>query len=311
MRDPWAALRTTGTWEDHATYSLGGIDKPLAYGTTLTAPAAGVLHTSGRPRAGDEFQCGWVGSAGRRSILILDRPLERVRPSSGARMLGWYVESGDPMVALVFQHQSRFGEHGRHFDEGDPYPIGWSGASANFADWGGDVHLHWHGLTARGERVNPLAYIGAASSGAGGSIIDPKEADVATHKTFQCQQDFKIRTKWQRFPWRTTPDRQENLAQGTGGPGLYDVLLNFYVKDFPATSQIEGRLVVVNAKSGAASAGYAFTIDGSVSGQVRAAIPARVNVPAGSLLVLELRTLKGLEPTLDLWGADIANLVVS
>ena len=173
MHDPWAGLRTTGTWADHASYSLGGIDKPLGYGTELVAPAAGVLHTSGRPRDGAEFQCGWVGSAGRRSILMLDHPIERVADTSDAEMLGWYVESDDPMVAIVFQHQSRFGVHGHHYDEGDD-GLGWSGASANFNDWGGDVHLHWHGLTASGERVNPLAYIGAAPAG-----IDIKETDMA------------------------------------------------------------------------------------------------------------------------------------
>jgi hypothetical protein len=93
-------------------------------------------------------------------------------------MLGYYRESGDPMVALAFQHQSAFGVHGYHYVENDALnPLGWSGASANGQDWGGEVHLHWHGLTAAGQRVNPLAYLQSASAGGGGTTPIPDEEE--------------------------------------------------------------------------------------------------------------------------------------
>lgn len=63
------------------------------------------------------------------------------------------------MVAVVLQHQSRFGDSGWHA-EGDD--IGWSGASANGSDWGGDVHLHWHGLDANGNRLRIESFLPAA-----------------------------------------------------------------------------------------------------------------------------------------------------
>ncbi|PPH51191.1 hypothetical protein [Rathayibacter sp. AY1E1] len=142
--NPFARWRITGTWAAHMSYSAGGEDYPLPYGTVLPAPASGTLHTSGRPGSGFEFQCGQVGSAGRRSILMLDRPIRDV-------------------VAVVFQHQSAFG-YERHYDEGAT--CGWSGASANGRDWGGDVHLHIHCLTASGQRRRFTDYFGSiASSG--------------------------------------------------------------------------------------------------------------------------------------------------
>ncbi|TFD09829.1 hypothetical protein E3T26_14470 [Cryobacterium sp. TMT1-21] len=106
-------------------YSEGGTDYPLDYGTPLPAPGAGRLVVNG-----------WVGTAGRRSTLWLDEP------------------SG-PMVAVVFQHQSRFGVAG-HYDEGQT--LGWSGASASGRDYGGQVHLHIHGLNAGGKRVDFTLY---------------------------------------------------------------------------------------------------------------------------------------------------------
>jgi len=167
------------------------------------------------------------------------------------------------------------------------------------------------GAIFEGMTIDPAprirAALAAAPAGGRPSTL-VKEADVAKHRIFQSPQDFIVRPQWQRFPWRVTPDRQENLAQGTGGAGLYDILLNLYLKKFGATAQIEGRLVIENARTKKTSNGYLFTVDGSPTGEVRVAIPARVNVPSGSLLYLELHTLRGPEPTLDLWGADIANL---
>lgn len=157
--NPFAGWRITGTWEDHASYSAGGEDYPLPYGTPLPMPAAGVLYTEGRPRSGEEFQCGTVGTAGRRQILMLDQPL------------------GD-VVAVVFQHLSVFGGRGRHYEEGENG--GRSGASAVvngvLRDYGGDVHLHVHCLTASGKRRKFTDYFGSTATAGGGAIPIPKPA---------------------------------------------------------------------------------------------------------------------------------------
>lgn len=146
--NPWSSYSITGTWADHLSYSLGGIDYPLPYGTGIRAPAAGTLHTSGGT---GEYEAGWVGSAGRRSILYLDADAPRVNPT---------METGEgtgDMHAIVFQHQSEFGTDGQHYAKG--VVCGVSGASANGSDYGGDVHLHVHGLTAGGDRVDFLNFI--------------------------------------------------------------------------------------------------------------------------------------------------------
>lgn len=149
VSNPYAGYPVTGSWYDHASYSAGGIDYPLAYGTALPAPAAGTLRTSG---GSGEWEAGSVGSAGRRSILELDTPAPRRIPAESTP-----PEGGGDMVAIVFQHQSAFGT-ARHYTEGET--LGWSGASANGADYGGDVHLHIHGLNASGQRVDFTKFIG-------------------------------------------------------------------------------------------------------------------------------------------------------
>ena len=157
----------------------------------------------------------------------------------------------------------------------------------------------------KAELINKANYYRAFPSGpagGGGTIIE--ETEVATRKTFQNPVDFYVRPSWQRFPWQNTP-REENIAIGTG-VGLYEILLNFYLTEFPVGSQIEGRISLQNAASGKESKGYLFTIDGNTSGKVSAAIPVRVDVPSGSRVFLELRTSAGADPRLDLWGADIA-----
>lgn len=144
--NPWSGYRMSGTWQDHMSYSLGGEDYPLAYGTGLKAPASGTLRTSGGT---GEKQAGWIGSAGRRSILDLDTPIGE-------------------MASIVFQHQSEFGTHGKHYNEGEI--VGKSGASANGKDWGGDVHLHVHGLTKDGRRVPFTQYIGGSQPAGSSSL---------------------------------------------------------------------------------------------------------------------------------------------
>lgn len=164
--NPFADWRISGTWTDHVGtpagtgYSAGGEDHPLPFGTFLPAPAAGTLHTEGRPGNGFEFICGWVGSAGRRSILMLDTPIRDV-------------------VAVVYQHQSAFGTHKKHYAEG--VAVGRSGASANGDEWGGDAHLHTHCLTAAGQRRKFTNYFASSSSTSGGTshLITVREDDTA------------------------------------------------------------------------------------------------------------------------------------
>lgn len=145
LYNPWKNVPITGSWLNHMSYSAGGIDYPLAYGTAIKAPANGTLHISG---GSGEYAAGQVGSAGRRSILYLDKRFPR-KKARGPR------EAAGPMVAIVFQHQSKFGR-AKHYNRGDI--IGYSGASANGSDYGGDVHLHIHGLDRSGARVNFLNY---------------------------------------------------------------------------------------------------------------------------------------------------------
>lgn len=151
MHNPFGKWPVTGTWAAHMSYSLGGEDYPTPYGYEFEAPASGILRTSG---GSGEWKAGWVGTAGRRSILSLDTPVR-------------------DLVAVVFQHQSRFGREG-HYDEGDP-GCGWTGASAGGVDWGGAVHMHWHGLNAQGQRLRMSAYTGTATAGGGAKPIEEDE----------------------------------------------------------------------------------------------------------------------------------------
>lgn len=149
--NPWSGYSISGTWADHMSYSLGGIDYPLPYGTNVKAPADGVLQSRNTGGLSDT-DTGWVGSAGRRSILRLDAPFPRV----AGRALETGENPGD-MVAIVFQHQSKMGTDGARFLKGQT--LGVSGASADGKDYGGDVHLHVHGLNASGQRVDLLNFI--------------------------------------------------------------------------------------------------------------------------------------------------------
>ena len=165
MYNPFSGYRITGTWANHMSYSLGGIDYPLGYGTPLRAPASGTLRISGGT---GERAAGLIGSAGRRSILTLDKPI-----------LG--------LVAIVFQHQSAFGTP-KHYDEGEI--LGWSGASTVVGgvvrEYGGDIHLHTHGLHADGHRVDWLGYIHLSPSASpAGNGMTPSEEDMAEEASVQ------------------------------------------------------------------------------------------------------------------------------
>jgi hypothetical protein len=150
--NPWSGYRVTGTWEAHRSYSYGGTDWPLGYGTALRAPATGTL-----------TDYGWVGSAGRRAGLVFDQPVKRVTPASKTPMYGSstpYYEHDCDMVTFIFQHAKSYQPNGRYLEGAI---IGHSGASANGKEWGGDAHLHGHGLCIHGARVDFMKFIGAAA----------------------------------------------------------------------------------------------------------------------------------------------------
>ena len=142
LYNPWADIAPSGSWFDHASYSAGGIDYPLRL-DPLPAVGSGRLETSG---GSGEFLAGNVGSAGIRSVLYLDVPATRKLPGEGEP-----PEGDGPMVAVVYQHQSEQSAPG-HYDKGEI--IGVSGNTGNNV-W----HLHIHGLTASGDRVDFLKYV--------------------------------------------------------------------------------------------------------------------------------------------------------
>ena len=147
--NPFDNSTITGDWVDHASYSLGGEDYPLNYNTELPAPASGTWRTTGGT---GELKAGWVGSAGRRGILELDKPL------------------GD-MFAIVFQHLATFGNEGW---KAERQTLALSGASANGKDYGGDTHLHIHGLNNKGQRVPYTQYIRETSTAIRRANMEPR-----------------------------------------------------------------------------------------------------------------------------------------
>jgi hypothetical protein len=161
--NPWGNMRTghLDDWESHASYSAGGDDWGLAYGTDILAPAAGILRSANQ--GSGEFQTGGspqVGSAGRRSHLVLDSAFPRIVAKSATLMNGASYEADGPITHIVFQHQSAMGVDGAHFNKGDV--IGQSGASADGSDYGGDTHLHVHGLQSSGARVDFIKFVPGA-----------------------------------------------------------------------------------------------------------------------------------------------------
>jgi len=199
--NPFARWPITGTWEDHASYSAGGTDYPLPIGTDLPAPAAGTLRTSG---GSGEFAAGYIGSAGRRSILMLDTPIERVLARKTSPN-----EGEGPMVAIVFQHQSIMGV-AKHYVEGED--LGDSGDSDGTSD-GGDDHLHIHGLNANGQRLRFESFIttGSATAGLGSTtILTTGDSDMP-----------KIHTREDnKRSYFITPQRIMHIADAKEFPGL-------------------------------------------------------------------------------------------
>lgn len=148
--NPWASVNSVWGWEDHvADTGRGGKDYSLAWGTGIKAPAAGTLHTTG---GSGEYTTGIVGSAGKRSILYLDSPVARVTATGSG-------EAAGPLAAIVFQHQSSFGNNLQHYNMGEV--CGYSGDSGGnpYSEHGAQTHLHVHGLDSAGARVDLLKFI--------------------------------------------------------------------------------------------------------------------------------------------------------
>ncbi|MCD5344957.1 hypothetical protein PX701_09555 [Agromyces sp. H3Y2-19a] len=176
-----------------------------------------------------------------------------------------------------------------------------------------DHHAGWITLDDYNDQNTEATYLGWSWRNGGNTCPFRDEstpvADVTKFRRFQSDGQFAVRTAFQRFPYVTNP-RQENLAAGTGGLGLYSLTLNLSLDDFPADAQIEGMLVL-EPTAGDTSTGYRFTVDGSPTGSVEAAIRANVLVESNASLYLELRQSAGQRnPLLTFWGADVANLPV-
>lgn len=202
--------------------------------------------------------------------------------------------------AAVFWVQNARVQQGQHIGT-----MGRTGGPWGAAGW--FVHCHQEYHLANGAAVDPLKYMGSTPAG-GGTFKPIGGHDVAKYSRKQLATALTVRNQWQRWPNSLSP-RVEDLAGGAGGGGLYDMILNFYFDKLTAGKQVQGRIVLVNAKTGKGSNGYEFTVDGNASGKVQAAVPARVSVPGGSYLYLELRG--NGDPVCTLWGADIANLTVA
>lgn len=139
-------LSVGGDWQSHLDRTdglRGGNDWPFAVGTPLPAPGAGILQSNNTGGLGD-LDTGDVGAAGLRSILWLDTPAPRKQPKGNA-------EADGPMEGIVFQHQSSMGTHDQHYAKEEI--LGYSGDTGNAV-----AHLHIHGITRAGERVDYLKF---------------------------------------------------------------------------------------------------------------------------------------------------------
>lgn len=136
-----------------------------------------------------------------------------------------------------------------------------------------------------------------------------EETDVAKFTRFQDDTPIRLDEDWHRCTYSANP-RRDNLAAGTGGLGLYSMVVNLYFDDFPADAQVEGTLLLEFTEGGS-SPGYKFTVDGSKTHKVEAAIPANVRIATNATLHLELRKTAGDDgPLLTTWGVDVTNLTV-
>lgn len=148
LYNPWADWYHGGTWADHGSYSAGGQDYGGSawYDREILAPTSGTLYNSGNHGPGGEYTAGYIGSAGQRSILILDSQYPRKVAGES-----YPQEGGDTLAAIVVQHLNRTADEG-HKDQNAV--IGYVGNSGTDV-----IHLHVHGLDPEGRRVDFLKFI--------------------------------------------------------------------------------------------------------------------------------------------------------
>ena len=193
------------------------------YHTTRRTPRAArttppnLRHACPRRRAGARVRSGGAGRSGD------GRPVSRPRGEArGTGLAATHARrrcrSCWPLVAIVFQHLSR-APRKRHVDEHDPEIVR-SGASRDKEDFGGDVHMHVHGLDeaadARFTEVHRPS---------------EEEYDVAVFKSKQNPDTFAVRPGWQRFPVDDETSSPRTRGIETGGAGLYDRLSILHTVD--------------------------------------------------------------------------------
>lgn len=132
LPDPWEPHIKPGTswdWSDHrANGYLGGQDyHRFALNDKIYAPLDGKLTI--------------INSSLGHSRLTFNISLPRLLKAEAG-------ESGSSLVALEFMHQNKFGPVG-NYTEGEARPIGYVGNKG-----AGAVHLHVHGISNTGGRVD-------------------------------------------------------------------------------------------------------------------------------------------------------------
>jgi murein DD-endopeptidase MepM/ murein hydrolase activator NlpD len=189
ISDPWFQKIRSWNWDWHGHRTRGysgGQDYAFAFGDAIYAPAAGTLGT---------------GSGGT-VRFTLDSPVSRVLPAEEG-------ESGATLAAVEFMHLSAYGSSGHYAMGGGP--IAYVGNTNTTS-----AHLHVHGISSTGHRVDWRKFVGIPSSTQLGAA--------------QMLMIYQIGTPWKFalfgpnfwYEW-TAPDGSDSTAaaflkQITGGP---------------------------------------------------------------------------------------------
>lgn len=146
LYNPWADWYHGGTWADHGSYSQGGQDYGGSawFDREIIAPASGTLYNDNL--GSGNYYAGYDGSAGQRSILMLDKHYQRKVPGES-----YPQEGGDVLAAIAIQHLNRTAPAG-HKTQNEV--IGYVGNSGTEV-----IHLHVHGIDPEGRRVDFLKFI--------------------------------------------------------------------------------------------------------------------------------------------------------
>jgi len=269
--DPWASHIKSFNWDwsqHRANDSFGGQDYDFNYGEGFNAPASGVLSS---------------GSSGS-STFTLNQTVPRVAAAEDGEA------SGD-LAKLVFLHQSGYGSPGSYAV--GTGPIGFVGDTGVTSP-----HLHVHGISTTGGRVDWRKFISGATSPTTPGTLMP----VFSRK--QSASATTLTTAWQTLT--NGASGATDVAAGAGGPGTFDLTANFYISNLPEGSQVLVRAVIQTAATGATSPSYQMSINGAASGVIKAQYDGKIAVPSGSRLWIQAMTpVAG--PVIDVWGVDILN----